>query len=178
MKIFKILHFRSNWVNHPLKWDNYVLFWISYLLFASQLIWFLNDFFVTHDLGPVKPGPRAAKPIIPPYVENNYRIEVKITFMLIAYLVLLCEFFGEFSIFHFCRPLVDIYWHPLLIVFLSFFFFLGKNKTKLFWFVRSTLLSSPRHFRVFVILHSTTFHAEYNFWIENTYGSVRVRIVT
>ena len=127
MKIFKILHFRSNWVNHPLKWDNYVLFWISYLLFASQLIWFLNDFFVTHDLGPVKPGPRAAKPIIPPYVENNYRIEVKITFMLIAYLVLLCEFFGEFSIFHFCRYLVDIYWHPLLIVFLSFFFFLGKK---------------------------------------------------
>ena len=50
----------------------------------------------------------------PPYVENNYRIEVKITFMLIAYLVLLCEFFWEFSIFHFCRPQVDIYWHPLL----------------------------------------------------------------
>ena len=50
----------------------------------------------------------------PPYVENNYRIEVKITFMLIAYLVLLCEFFWEFSFFHFCRPLVDIYWHPLL----------------------------------------------------------------
>ena len=39
-----------------------------------------------------------------PDVENNYRIEVKITFMLIAYLVLLCEFFGEFSIFQFCRP--------------------------------------------------------------------------
>ena len=34
--------------------------------------------------------------------------------MLIAYLVLLCEFFGEFSIFLLCRPLVDIYWHPLL----------------------------------------------------------------
>ena len=33
--------------------------------------------------------------------------------MLIAYLVLLCEFFWEFSIFHFCRPPVDIYWHPL-----------------------------------------------------------------
>ena len=47
-------------------------------------------------------------------MENNYRIEVKITFMLIAYLVLLCEFFWEFSIFQFCRPLVDIYWHPLL----------------------------------------------------------------
>ena len=61
-----------------------------------------------------KPGPRAAKPITPPYVENNYRIEVEITFMLIAYVVLLCEVFWEFSIFHFCRPLVDIYWHPLL----------------------------------------------------------------
>ena len=69
---------------------------------------------MTHGLGPGKPGPRAAKPITPPYVENNYRIEVKITFMLIAYLVLLCEFFWEFSIFHFCRPQVDIYWHPLL----------------------------------------------------------------
>ena len=70
---------------------------------------------MTHGLGPGKPGPRAAKPItLPPYVENNYRIEVKITFMLIAYLVLLCEFFWEFSIFHFCRSLVDIYWHPLL----------------------------------------------------------------
>ena len=54
---------------------------------------FKTIFFVTHGLGPGKPGPRAAKPITPPYVENNYRIEVKITFMLIAYLVLLCEFF-------------------------------------------------------------------------------------
>ena len=54
---------------------------------------FENNFLVTHGLGPVKLGPRAAKPIIPPYVENNYRIEVKITFMLIAYLELLCEFF-------------------------------------------------------------------------------------
>ena len=69
---------------------------------------------MTHGLGPGKPGRRAAKPITPPYVENNYRIEVKITFMLIAYLVLLCEFFWGFSIFHICRPLVDIYWHPLL----------------------------------------------------------------
>ena len=47
-------------------------------------------------------------------MENNYRLEVTITFMLIAYLVVLCEFFWEFSIFQFCRPLVDIYWHPLL----------------------------------------------------------------
>ena len=70
---------------------------------------------MTHGLGPGKRGPRAAKPITPPYVENNYRIEVKITFMLIAYLVLLCEFFWEFSIFQFFRPLVDIYWHPLII---------------------------------------------------------------
>ena len=69
---------------------------------------------MTHGLRRGKPGPRAAKPITPPYVENNYRIEVKITFMLIAYLVLLCELFWEFSIFHFSRPLVDIYWHPLL----------------------------------------------------------------
>ena len=74
---------------------------------------------MTHGLERGKPGPRAAKPITPPYVENNYRIEVKITFMLVAYLVLLCEFFWEFSIFHFCRPLVDIYWHPLLIVYIS-----------------------------------------------------------
>ena len=48
---------------------------------------------MTHGLGPRKPGPRATKPITPPYVENNYRTEVKITFILIAYLVLLCEFF-------------------------------------------------------------------------------------
>ena len=45
---------------------------------------FTTIFFVTQGLGPVKPGPRAAKPITPPYVENNYRIEVKITFMLIG----------------------------------------------------------------------------------------------
>ena len=70
---------------------------------------FKTIFFVTHGLGPGKPGPRAAKPITPPYVENNYRMEIKITFMLIAYLMLLCEFFCEFSIFHFRRPLVDIY---------------------------------------------------------------------
>ena len=37
----------------------------------------------------------------PPYVENNYRIEVNITFMLIAYLVLLCEFFESFRFFTF-----------------------------------------------------------------------------
>ena len=98
---------------------NYVLFWISYLLSALQWIWILKRFFVTHGLGPGKPGARAAKPITPPNVENNYRIEVKITFMLIAYLVLLCEFFWEFSIFQFCRPLVDIYWHPLLSVHLK-----------------------------------------------------------
>ena len=54
---------------------------------------FKTIFFVTHGLGPVKPGPRATKPITPLYVENNYRIEVKYTFVLTAYLVLLCEFF-------------------------------------------------------------------------------------
>jgi len=71
---------------------------------------------VTHGLGPGKPGQRAAKPITAPYVENNYRLEVKITFMLTPYLVLLSEFFGEFSIFDFCRHLVDIYRHLLLNV--------------------------------------------------------------
>ena len=35
----------------------------------------------------------------------------KIAFMLTACLVLLSKFFWEFSIFHFCRPLVDICWH-------------------------------------------------------------------
>ena len=40
--------------------------------------------------------------------------------MLIAYLVLLCEFFWEFSSFHFCRPLVDIYWHPFLNALFAF----------------------------------------------------------
>ena len=74
---------------------------------------------MTHGLGPGKPGPRAAKPITPPYVENSYRIEVKITFMLIAYLVLPWSFFWELLIFHFCRPQVDIYWHPLLGVLLG-----------------------------------------------------------
>ena len=55
---------------------------------------FKTIFFVTHGLGPGKPGPRAAKPITPPRTWKiyNYRMEVKITFMLIAYLVLLCEF--------------------------------------------------------------------------------------
>ena len=72
---------------------------------------------MTHGLGFAKPGPRAAKPITPLYVENNYRIEVKITFTLIAYLVLLCEFFCEFSIFHFCRPyLQELFLWSLCVV--------------------------------------------------------------
>ena len=57
---------------------------------------FKTIFFVTHGLGPGKPGPRAAKPITPPYVENSYRIELKITFMLIAYLVLLLLTSGRY----------------------------------------------------------------------------------
>ena len=89
-------------------------------------------------------------------------------------------FFHSFNFNETVRGRIKCYWSRgknVLIVFLSFFF-LGKNKTKLFWFARSTLLCSPRRFRVFVILHSTTFHVEYNFWIDNTYGSVRVGIVT
>ena len=94
---------------------NYVLFWISYLLSALQRIWILKRFFCGRWSRAWKTRSKSREinnP--PPYVENNYRIEVKITFMLIAYLVLLCKFFWEFSSFHFCRPLVDIYWHPLL----------------------------------------------------------------
>ena len=56
------------------------------------------------------------------------------------------------------------------------FFFLGKNKTKLFLICKVYGTMQPSPFRVFVILHATTFHVEYNFWIENTYGSVRVSI--
>ena len=63
---------------------------------------------MTHGLGPGKPGPRAAKPITPQYVEHNYRIEVKITFMLIAYLVLLCEFYVSF--------------YPFLVILFKIFF--------------------------------------------------------
>ena len=48
---------------------------------------------MTNGLGPGKPGPRAAKPITPSYAENNHRIEVKITFMLIAYLCYFVNFF-------------------------------------------------------------------------------------
>ena len=59
-----------------------------------MLLWLLKKVKPSPDsLGPVKPGPTAAKPLAPPYVKNNYGIEVKITFMLIAELVLLCEFF-------------------------------------------------------------------------------------
>ena len=79
-------------------------------------------------------------------------------------------FFHSFNFNETVRGRIKCYWsrgNNILIVFPSFFFFFWKNKTKLFWFVRSTLLCSPRHFRVFVILHSTTFHVEYNFWIEN-----------
>ena len=93
---------------------NYVLFWISYLLSALQWIWILKRFFCDTWSRAWKTRSESRETNNPPYVENNYRIEVKITFMLIAYLVLLCEFFWEFSIFHFCRPLVDIYWHPHL----------------------------------------------------------------
>ena len=57
---------------------------------------------MTHRIGPVKPGPRAAKPITSPppppppvhLIESSDRS--KITFILTAYLVLLCEFFLEF----------------------------------------------------------------------------------
>ena len=85
------------------------------MLSALQWIWILKRFFCDTWSRAWKTRSESRETNNPPYVENNYRIEVKITFMLIAYLVLLCEFFWEFSIFQFCRPLVDIYWHPLLM---------------------------------------------------------------
>ena len=94
---------------------------------------------MTHGLGSVKPSPRAAKQITPPYFENNYRIEVKITFMLKAYLVLLCEFFWEFSFFHLCRPQVDIYWHPLLNVIVLTVLFLAEKTDKSYFFNTASL---------------------------------------
>jgi len=100
---------------------NYVLFWIIYLLSALQWIWILKRFFCDTWSRVWKTRSESREINNPPYVENNYRIEVKITFLLIADLVLLCEFFWEFSIFHFCRPLVDIYWHPLLMFHLKTF---------------------------------------------------------
>ena len=69
--------------------------------------------------------------------------------MLIAYLVLLCDFFWEFSIFHFCRPLVDIYWHPLLRI-LQEIFFNQKHMLDIFWGICTTppskiKWSTPNH---------------------------------
>ena len=92
---------------------NYVLFWISYLLSALQRFWILKRFFCDTWSRTCKTRSESRETNnnhpSPPYVGNNYRMEVKITVMLIAYLVLLCEFFWEFSFFHFCRPQVDIY---------------------------------------------------------------------
>ena len=51
--------------------------------------------------------------------------------------MLLCEFFWEFSIFGFCRPLVDIYWHPLLNPFNFPFFSIRKFETKMTNYVSS-----------------------------------------
>ena len=93
---------------------NYVLFWISYLLFELQLIWFFKRFFRDTPSRACKTRCESLETNIPPYVLNKYRIEVKIIFVLAAYLVLLCEFFWEFSTFRFCRRLVDISGHPLL----------------------------------------------------------------
>ena len=87
-------------------------------------------------------------------------------------------FFHSFNFNETVRGRITCYWsrgNNILIVFLSLFFSWKKNKTKLFWLVRSTLPSSPRHFRVFVILHSNAFLVESKIL---KYGSVRVRIVT
>ena len=79
-----MLHFRSNWVSHYLK--------------CVQLCTFVNKLFVvsiTVDLNfktifcdtwswAFKTRSESRETNNPAYVENNYRIEVKIIFMLIA----------------------------------------------------------------------------------------------
>ena len=82
-------------MNHLLKCVQLCTFLYTLFVVRITIDLVFKTIFLSHGLGPVKPGPRASKPITPPppYVENNYRIEVKITFMLIAYLVLLHELF-------------------------------------------------------------------------------------
>ena len=115
---------------------NYVLFWIRYLLSVLQWLWIYNFLVGPHGLGPVMAGPRAAKPIM----HAHCSVYVKITFTLIAYLALLCEFFWEFSFYLFYRPQVVIYSTSALNVFVLFcfvlfvfFFFVAVNKRLLAW---------------------------------------------
>ena len=66
--------------------------------------------------------------------------------MLTAYLVLLCEFFWEFSIFHFCSPLFDIYWHLPLIRHCHLWLFLKKWWWFQYWeLLRDQRRETPTH---------------------------------
>ena len=47
----------------------------------------------------LKPGLRAGKPNLSPYVQNIYRIEVKYIFLEIVHQGLPCEFFFRFFVF-------------------------------------------------------------------------------
>ena len=49
----------------------------------------------------LKPGPRAGKPNLSPYVQNIYRIEVKYIFLEIVHQGLPCECFSAFSFFRY-----------------------------------------------------------------------------
>jgi len=49
----------------------------------------------------LKPGLRAGKPNLPPYVQHIYRIEVKYIFLEIVHQGLSCEFFSDFSFFRY-----------------------------------------------------------------------------
>ena len=57
----------------------------------------------------LKPGLRAAKPSLSPYVQNIYRIEEKNIFLVIVHQGLSCDFFSDFSFFRYCTPPVEIY---------------------------------------------------------------------
>jgi len=49
----------------------------------------------------LKTGPESCEPNLSPYVQNNYRIEVKYIFLEIVHQGLSCGFFSDFSVF-FC----------------------------------------------------------------------------
>ena len=98
---------------------NYVLFWICYFLSVLQWFCILKGFFCGTWSRACKTWSESRETNNFSVQKNSYGIEVKITFMLIAYLVLPCAFFWELLIFHVCRPQVNIYGHPLLRVLLG-----------------------------------------------------------
>ena len=56
----------------------------------------------------LKPGLRAGKPNLSPYVQNIYRIEVKYIFLEIVHQGLPCGFLSDFSFFRYCTARLKI----------------------------------------------------------------------